>query len=126
MKASIILPTIALFGSALAIPAPALLFTFSLSNDITGASATSSVVVNAGPVALNAIFPWASNLRQNGHLIASSAQNVNPAVKNVACVFKGNGRVIKINDKITFADLDGNVGKAVPIDVDAFTIECEQ
>jgi hypothetical protein len=73
MKASIILPTIALFTTALAIPAPALLFTFSLSNDITGASATSSVVVNAGPVALTNIFPWASNLRQNGHLIATSA-----------------------------------------------------
>jgi hypothetical protein len=132
MKASIILPTIALlFSSAIATPipgaaAPAVLFTFSLTNDQSGASATSSVVVNSGPVTLGAIFPWAANLRQTGQLVATSAQNVNPAVKNVACVIKGNGRVIKINDKITFADLDGNAGKAVPTVVENFTIECEQ
>jgi uncharacterized cupredoxin-like copper-binding protein len=135
MKSSTIFSTLALFSAALATPltaarsasaSPSQLFTFSLTNDITGASATSSVQINAGPVALSAIFPWATNLLKNGKLVATSAQNVNPAVQNVFCIFEGNGQVIRINDKTTFADLDGVVGKAVEVDVSAFTIQCEQ
>jgi hypothetical protein len=133
MKASIIASTLALFSGALAAPfagpaVPATLFTFSLANDISGANAATSVTINAGPVTLGAIFPWASNLRKDGKLIATSAQNINPAVQNVFCIFKNpaNGAVIKINDKITFADLDGNAGRAVETDVTNFTIECQQ
>jgi hypothetical protein len=136
MKASIIASTLALFSGALATPltaarsagtfVPAQQFTFSLTNDQTGANAASSVAINAGPVTLGALFPWANNLLKNGRLLATSAQNINPAVQNVFCIISGNGRVIKINDKITFADLDGQAGKAVPIDVTDFTIQCEQ
>ncbi|KAH8723385.1 hypothetical protein GQ44DRAFT_620425 [Phaeosphaeriaceae sp. PMI808] len=107
--------------------APSQLFTFRLTNDISGASAGSSVVINAGPVVLKNVFPWATNLWKNGKLIATSANNINPAVQNVFCIFKDpvTGRVIKINDKITFADLDGT-DKAVETDVTNFTIECQQ
>jgi hypothetical protein len=135
MKSSTILSTLTFFSAALATPltaarsaaSPSQLFTFSLTNDVTGASATSSVPINAGRVSLSTIFlPWATNLLKDGKLVATSAQNVNPAVQNVFCIFEGNGQVIKINDKITFADLDGVEGKAVEVDVSVFTIQCEQ
>jgi hypothetical protein len=138
MKASIIASAIALFASsAVATPltaarsasaaaSPSQLFTFSLTNDITGASAATSVPINGGAFVLRDLFPWATNLIKDGKLIATSAQNINPAVQNVFCIFSGNGKVIKINDKITFADLDGVQDKALQTDVSQFTIQCEK
>jgi hypothetical protein len=136
MKASIIATSLALLASSAsaspliaaraAAPAPAQQFTFSLTNDMTGANAAASVPINGGAFVLKDLFPWATNLIKDGKLIATSAQNINPGVQNVFCIFSGNGRVIKINDKITFADLDGVQGKAVQTDVSLFTIQCEK
>ncbi|KAH7082727.1 hypothetical protein BKA63DRAFT_136972 [Paraphoma chrysanthemicola] len=132
MKASIITSSVALFTSALAAPLASasgpVYFTFSLANDMSGANAATSVQINAAPVTLGSIFPWATNLRKDGKLIATSAQNINPAVQNVFCIFTNpiNGAVIRINDKITFADLDGNRDKAVETDVTNFTIQCQR
>ncbi|CAO2650199.1 Nn.00g014910.m01.CDS01 [Neocucurbitaria sp. VM-36] len=131
MKASIIASTVALFSGALAVPtlsarqAPQF-FTFSLSNDITGANAARSVVVNGGPVTLGGLFTW-SPLVKDGRVIATSAQNLNPVGGAVLCVFTdpATGKVFRLNDKVTFADLDGNDQAAVQTDVTDFTFQCE-
>jgi hypothetical protein len=132
MLSSTMISTITLFiASALAAPTVIRrtdpFFNFALTNDISGASAPGSVAINAGPVALATIFAG-SRLIKDGHVIATSAQNTNPAVQNVFCIFKNNvnGAVIKINDKITFADLDGVADRAVETDVSRYTIECQQ
>lgn len=133
MKPSMILATAAaLFTSALATPtlssrqAPQF-FTFSLSDDITGTSAARSVVVNAGPVRLGDLFSW-SPLVKNGRVIATSAQNLNPTGGAVKCVFidpKVPDAAIRLNDQVTFANLDGNDAAAIETDVSDFTFQCE-
>ncbi|KAH7383899.1 hypothetical protein BKA66DRAFT_463015 [Pyrenochaeta sp. MPI-SDFR-AT-0127] len=130
MKGSI--ATIAtLFASALA--APALLarqepqyFTFSLSNDITGANAARSVLVNGEPVTLGWLFSW-SPLVKEGRVIATSAQNINPVGGAVLCIFTdpATGNVFRLNDQVTFANLDNNPDAAVETDVTNFTFQCE-
>jgi len=139
MKASTIASTLAIFSAALAAPAPAPapqsgtpstteFFTFSLINDQTGASASRWIQINAPqPFVLGQIFSGATNLIKNGKLTATSAQNIRPGVQDVFCIFKTpSGQVIRINDEVTNADLDGNPGKAIETDVSLFTIECQK
>lgn len=99
--------------------------TISLANDFTGANAPSAVDINAGPIPLGALFQGTA-LDQGGRIIATSAQ-LTTIIANVFCIVNNPVMTLnaRLNDKITFADLDGNAGAAVPTDVTDFTIECQ-
>lgn len=129
MKASVIASTLFLSG-ALAFPTLTTrtqsLFTIQLANDVSGANAIRSVVVNSGPNTFSTLFAN-TVLVKDGRVKATSAQNVNPVGGNVLCVIKNpaTGDVKRINDRTTFVDLDGVEGKAIETDVSDFTITCE-
>jgi hypothetical protein len=136
MKASIMI-SIFLSSSALAVPtllahsAPQQLFTINLSDDISGANAIRSVQVNSGANKFSKVFEHTA-LEKNGRIIATSVQNVNPVGGSVLCIIQDPsgvaipaGDVKRINDQVTFVDLDGDATRALETDVSDFTITCE-
>ncbi|OAL45488.1 hypothetical protein IQ07DRAFT_591297 [Pyrenochaeta sp. DS3sAY3a] len=134
MKASIIASAATLFASALAAPtvsarqAASNVFVLKLTNDITGASDTTGVIVNAGPITFSELFWWSPNLLQNGRVVATSAENLNPGqVAGVLCIITDttNNIVTPINERVTFVQVDNNAEAAIPTDVSNFTIECQ-
>lgn len=134
MKASIIASTLSLSG-ALAFPTlttrTQTLFTIQLANDVSGANAIRSVVVNSGANTFSTLFANTA-LTKDGRVKATSVQNVNPQGGNVLCIIQDPsgliipaGEVERINDQVTFVDLDGDETAARETDVSDFTITCE-
>jgi hypothetical protein len=136
MKASI-MSSIFLSGSAFAVPtlltraAPQHWFTVNLANDVSGANAIRSVEVNSGANKFSDVFAHTA-LQKDGRIVATSIQNVNPVGGAVLCIIQDPsgvaipvGQVEKINDQITFVDLDGDKTGAFETDVSDFTITCE-
>ena len=127
--------TLVLFGSAIAFPTTTAtttqqLFTINLANDVSGANAINSVVINSGANKFSAIFAGTA-LQKDGRIKATSVQNVNPVGGRVSCIIEDPSGVIipagkskHINDQVTFVDLDGDNTKAKETDVSDFTITC--
>lgn len=135
MKASTIASSIALFGSALAfptipLPAPQQLFTINLANDVSGANAIRSVLINSGANTFSNLFAHTA-LQKDGRIKATSVQNISPLGSQVSCIIEDPsgltipaGMAERINDQTTFVDLDGDNTKAIETDVTDFTITC--
>ena len=135
MKASIVASTLALFGSTLAFPTTTAtttqqLFTINLANDVSGASAIRSFSINSGANRFSTLFAGTA-LQKDGRIKATSVQNINPVGGRVSCIIQDPsgliipaGKVERINDQITFVDLDGDNTKAKETDVSDFTITC--
>ncbi|KAJ4326271.1 hypothetical protein N0V94_000218 [Neodidymelliopsis sp. IMI 364377] len=135
MKASVIASSLFLSGAfafpTIAARAPQQWFTINLANDVSGGNAIRSVVVNSGANKFSTLFAN-SAVQKNGRIIATSVQNINPIGGNVLCVIQDpsgliipTGQVERINDQVTFVDLDGDATKAKETDVSDFTITCE-
>lgn len=135
MKASIVASILALSSSALAFPTTTAtttqqLFTINLANDVSGANAIRSVVVNSGANKFSTLFAGTA-LQKDGRIKATSVQNVNPVGGRVSCIIQDPsgliipaGKAERINDQTTFVDLDGDKNKAKETDVGDFTITC--
>ncbi|KAF2133822.1 hypothetical protein P153DRAFT_362882 [Dothidotthia symphoricarpi CBS 119687] len=125
-----IFTTLAILSGAFALPtlstreikASQELFTFALTNDLSGSSAATSIPINVDPVTLGSLF-----FDPSGRVFATSAQNLNPSGEGVACFIVNPASpdaVIRFNDKMTFVDLDNNKDVAIQTDVTDFTIQC--
>lgn len=132
MHATLLFSTLTLLSASLTTALPSLtprtqqFFTINLSNDVSGANAIRSVVVNSGAVSFSTLFANTA-LQRDGRIIATSVQNVMPVGGSVECVIKGfkDGGVKEINDRVTFVDLDGVEGGSVETDVSDLSITCE-
>ena len=117
-----------LAAAASAIPAPKSTvanLTFSLTNDLTGANAAATIPGNGVDVPLEDLFVGTS-VAPGGQILATSIQFVTlPPNVFSACVFALNGRTVVINDKKTFADIDGNPYAAIPQLLNGVTINCQ-
>lgn len=116
-----------LLASALAapsVPRDAPSIAFALVNDQTGANQRATVVANNVPVRFGTAFAN-TNLVQNGRVIATSlmSTSINAAV---TCDVKDGAQTLKgqLSERVTFIDLDGVQGAAIPTDVTDFTITC--
>lgn len=96
----------------------------SVINDLTGASAVATVVADGTVFPILTLF-GGSRIDIDGIVTASSAQLI-AFVDNVFCSFNKDDLIIPINGKnFVFADLDGNKEVAVPINLNAFTFQCQ-
>ncbi|KAF2491666.1 hypothetical protein BU16DRAFT_621190 [Lophium mytilinum] len=118
-----------LVAAVSAIPTPAATqvadVTFSLTNDLTGANAAATIPGNGVDVPLVDLF-LGTSVAPNGQILATSIQFVTlPPNVFSACVFDLNGAAVVINDKKTFADIDGNPYAAIPQILNGVTINCQ-
>ncbi|KAF2799798.1 hypothetical protein K505DRAFT_332263 [Melanomma pulvis-pyrius CBS 109.77] len=96
----------------------------SVINDLTGASAVATVVADGTVFPILTLF-GGSRIDIDGIVTASSAQLI-AFVDNVFCSFNKDDLIIPINGKnFVFADLDGNKEVAAPINLNAFTFQCQ-
>lgn len=131
MKTTMMLSSAALFfAGALAAPSAAppapLVFKVQLANDFSGKNANADVPVDGAKRTFGQLFGAAFG----SPVVATSLQAVSPGAggNNVQCVIINPAAPqigVALNAWNTFIDLDGVVGKAIPTDVTAFTIECK-
>jgi hypothetical protein len=94
--------------------------TFSLINDLSGASLQSTIPADSN------IHSFADLFGSNTPILASSAQLVNFPQGLFCCITDASGKVLaRLNFMQTFVDLDGNPNKAIPQDLSADGIQCE-
>ncbi|KAF2119431.1 hypothetical protein BDV96DRAFT_684030 [Lophiotrema nucula] len=117
-----------LFGAAIAAPASTkssqdgTQIKVSVINDQSSRNADATVAADGVANPIRDLFAKTA-VDANGRIIASSAQLIQ-FVDNVTCCFSKNGQLIPITGRLTFADLDGNKGVAIPVDITDFTFEC--
>ena len=98
--------------------------TISVINDLTGASAHTTVAADGTVFPIRTLF-GGSVLDVDGKVMASSAQLIQ-FVENVFCSFNKGDQIIPINGRnFVFADLDGNKDAAIPINLNDFTFQCQ-
>lgn len=108
---------------AIACRAAAPTLTFQVSNDLTGRQASATVVADG--IARNLIDLFRnSGIDDNGIIRGSSVQLTGGFNDNTKCFFQSGNTVINFNGKQTFADLDGDVTKAKPIELNGFNVQC--
>ncbi|KAF2798703.1 hypothetical protein K505DRAFT_295978 [Melanomma pulvis-pyrius CBS 109.77] len=99
--------------------------TFSLTNDILGTNAAATLPGNGLDIPLEDLF-FGTAVAPNNQIYATSIQFVTlPPNVFSACVFAIDGRVVVINDKKTFGDIDGNPYAAIPQRLNGITINCQ-
>jgi hypothetical protein len=122
MQTSIIALTVAFLATTIAAaPAPAQV-QVQLANDQSGANANAQVLADGQPKSVKALYGNTS-VGRSGSVIASSAQ-LTAFPQGTFCVIANQGRSTNLNYRQTFADLDGNPDKSVPVNLDTATITC--
>ncbi|KAI8935060.1 hypothetical protein NX059_007658 [Plenodomus lindquistii] len=122
--ATIVAPAI----SAAATPASREAFplvTVSIANDLTGANA--AVTVFSDGLARNLIDLFSNTtIDQHGVIFGTSVQLIKFTPKT-HCFFQNYNDIIQFGgeDK-TYVDLDGNTGKATPVNLNGFNLQCAE
>jgi hypothetical protein len=99
--------------------------TFSLTNDILGTNAAATIPGNGLDIPLEDLF-FGTSVAPNNQIVATSIQFINiPPNVFSACVFAIDGRVVVINNEKTFGDIDGDLSRAIPTNLNGVTINCQ-
>lgn len=125
MKSTIV-ATLLLAATAVAVPLEARAAAtvgFALSNDQSGAYAGVTFPADGTDKSIKSLF-GSTSVGSSGHVLASSAQ-LSQFPGTINCALKNNGATIAtFTAQKTFADLDGNPAKAIPINLDSAIINC--
>jgi hypothetical protein len=96
---------------------------FALSNDQSGSYAGVTFPADGTDKTISSLF-GSTSVGSSGHVLASSAQ-LTQFPGTINCVLKNNGAALAtFTAQKTFADLDGNPAKAIPVNLDHATINC--
>ncbi|KAJ5097743.1 hypothetical protein N7456_008464 [Penicillium angulare] len=98
--------------------------TLALSNDLTRSYGSARVATDGLPHSIGVLFASTPINGGGGQFKASSAQ-LTVAPSGVTCVLENDGETIAtLTEEATYADLDGNPDKAIPIDLSGGRITC--
>ena len=116
---------VGLFAATIsAAPAITTTVTVQLTNDLTGASGTTTVVADGTERSISSLF-GNSGIAVNGQVLATSAQ-LTAFPQGVFCIIQNAGQNVGIfNFKKTFADLDGNPDAAIPQNLSGAILNCQ-
>ncbi|KAJ5290967.1 hypothetical protein N7478_000218 [Penicillium angulare] len=97
--------------------------TLALSNDLTRSYGSARVAKDGLPHSIGVLFA-STPINVGGQFKASSAQ-LTAVPSGVTCVLENDGEPIAtLTEETTYADLDGNPNKAIPIDLSGSRITC--
>ncbi|KAJ5762815.1 hypothetical protein N7533_001496 [Penicillium manginii] len=97
--------------------------TLALSNDLTRSYATAQIATDGLAHSIGVFFAG-SPVSQDGKILASSAQ-LATVPNGIHCeITNGGATIATLTEQSTYADLDGNPDKSIPVDLSGARVAC--